>query len=289
MAQREQRESPYDKADESLEAIPVMSTKLIAAIHEFYDNSPDNIGAWNSYTWLGPLWAQASTAPSRLYKMYPSEGGILVPCIVKAPKGSWQDKWQNGAICKTFTTCMDLAATFCDLNGISLPPAPTQGKVVFRGREVYAMRGKSWKPFFIDGNPADASGEEEFGVYPEDEPIGWELHSRAALRKGRWKITHLPESHGGKGRNNDNPDGWELFDVVADPGETEDLGDKHPDKLKELLRHWQEYVKMYGVVWGENRAKVEKTKEEEPMLWDSQFEIQRTWMQTPAGSAPVIA
>ena len=43
------------------------------------DNSLDNIGNANSFVWYGTRWAQASTAPSRLFKMYTTEGGIKVP------------------------------------------------------------------------------------------------------------------------------------------------------------------------------------------------------------------
>lgn len=44
---------------------------------------------------------------------------------------------------------------------------------------------------------------------------------------------------------------WQLYDVVADPGETRDLAGKHPEKLKELLCLFDQYVKETGTVWGE--------------------------------------
>ena len=40
---------------------------------KYYDNSYENIGAYNSFVWYGPRWAQAATAPSRLYKAYTTE------------------------------------------------------------------------------------------------------------------------------------------------------------------------------------------------------------------------
>lgn len=39
----------------------------------YYDNSYENIGEHNSFVWYGPRWAQAATAPSRLYKAYTTE------------------------------------------------------------------------------------------------------------------------------------------------------------------------------------------------------------------------
>lgn len=76
----------------------VFGTCIKEMLTSYYNNSLENIGNWDSFTWyvlrrflslpslisspsawLGPLWAQASTAPSRLYKGFPAEGGILVP------------------------------------------------------------------------------------------------------------------------------------------------------------------------------------------------------------------
>jgi arylsulfatase len=53
-----------------------MGTAITETIARFYDNSLDNIGRGNSWTYLGPQWAQAATAPSRMYK---SER-VLVNC-----------------------------------------------------------------------------------------------------------------------------------------------------------------------------------------------------------------
>jgi len=45
---------------------------------KYYDNSYDNIGEYNSFVWYGPRWAQAATAPSRLYKAYTTEARQLL-------------------------------------------------------------------------------------------------------------------------------------------------------------------------------------------------------------------
>ena len=61
-----------------IEAVPVFGPMLMAFIAEHYDNRLENIGRPNSYVWYGPRWAQAATAPSRLYKTHTAEGGIRV-------------------------------------------------------------------------------------------------------------------------------------------------------------------------------------------------------------------
>jgi arylsulfatase len=80
---------------------------------------------------------------------------------------------EKGGIVDPFATVMDLMPTFLDLAGAQRP-----GKV-FRGREVHGIRGKSWVDW-IKG------AEKE--IHNDEVPIGWELHGRAALRMGDFKI-----------------------------------------------------------------------------------------------------
>jgi arylsulfatase A-like enzyme len=43
------------------------------------------------------------------------------------------------------------------------------------------------------------------------------------------------------------PGSWQLYDLEQDPGETQDLAVKHPEKLDELVKHWDGYVIEVGV------------------------------------------
>jgi len=216
-----------------------MGNSIQDVLDRFYDNSLENIGEYNSFVWYGPRWAQAATAPSRLYKMYSTEGGIKVPMILNYPP--WTQE-RGGEIVDAFGTVMDLMPTILDLANIQHP-----GKT-FRGREVEEMRGKSWVKFFESGTQ---SGDTITAIHSSDDPaVGWELFGRAALRKGNWKIVYMtPWSHG-KGE-------WELFDLSKDPGETRDLSAEEPGKLKELKELWEVYVKESGVVWGSPLNEIE--------------------------------
>lgn len=51
------------------EALPVLGEDFQASIRKYFDNSLDNIGRPNSFTSIGPAWAQAATAPNRMYKV----------------------------------------------------------------------------------------------------------------------------------------------------------------------------------------------------------------------------
>lgn len=53
------------------EAYPIVQSTVMDHLKQYYDNSLENLGNGNSFIWYGPRWAQASTAPSRLYKVRP--------------------------------------------------------------------------------------------------------------------------------------------------------------------------------------------------------------------------
>lgn len=52
-----------------MEALPVLGDDFQANIRKYFDNSLDNIGRANSFTSIGASWAQAATAPNRMYKV----------------------------------------------------------------------------------------------------------------------------------------------------------------------------------------------------------------------------
>lgn len=212
------------------EANPAFHGGPMQHLQKYYDNSLDNLGNYNSFCWYGPRWAQAASAPHRLYKSFTTEGGIRVPFVAKLPK-SYEWPLPLNGITDKFATVMDIAPTFLEMAGVK-HPAPTSN-----GREVVGMRGKSIVPWL--------NGQSET-IHSQDFVEGWEMSGRAAIRKGNWKAVYLPSSTFGpsaKGR-----DRWELFDLEADQGETNDLSAEDPEKLKELIKLWDQYVMETGVV-----------------------------------------
>lgn len=169
---------------------------------------------------------------------------------------------------------VDFVPTFLDLAGVPLPEASgSPPRATFRGRAVHGVRGKSWVPFFEDGKYIEDS---DWAIHSSSEAIGWELFAQGALRKGDWKIVHIARAQGGAGEGDE---GWELFNIVEDPGETKDLAQEHPAKLQELVRCWEEYVVECGVVWGEGATAPGLGIDEAPELWEDEMELQRGWMQ----------
>lgn len=208
------------------EAYPMVQGSMLQHLQKYYNNHIDNLGNGDSFIWYGPRWAQAATAPSRLYKAYTTEGGVRVPFLMKPPVGfaGTAEKEKDG-ITHQFSTVMDLAPTILDMAGVP-HPAPT-----YQGREVVPMRGKSMVPYLTQAAPS---------IHEQDFINGWETCGRAACRKGDWKIVFIPKPKG--------PEKWQLYNLAKDPGEIHDLAEQEPARMKELLKLWDQYVLETGVV-----------------------------------------
>jgi arylsulfatase len=194
--------------------------ELGPAIRECCDNSLQNMGRADSYIYYGPNWARAGVGPSRLFKGFTTEGGILVPAFVSFPAGLAGGR-RYGAV----ASVMDLMPTVLDLAGVSHPGSS------FRGREVEPMRGGSMLPMLI--------GEAD-RVHEPDNVMGWELFGRRAIRQGDWKLVWTTHPFG--------PDDWGLFNLAEDPAESRDLSSRHADRRRELIGLWDRYVEEVGVM-----------------------------------------
>jgi arylsulfatase A-like enzyme len=229
----------------SYEAKPILGDKILPHLAKYYDNSLENIGRGTSFVWYGARWAQAATAPSRLFKMFSTEGGCRVPLIVKPPRmnsptlangngvGSEnRGKSQGPITTDAFCTVMDLVPTMLDMAGIEHPGS------TYKGRQIAPLRGKSWLPFLDAMSSCQGFSREP--IHAPDYAAGFEIAGSGAVRRGDFKITFVPAPRG--------PQRWELFNVREDPGETNDLKEKLPGLFNEMLGLWEQYKKEVGVV-----------------------------------------
>ncbi|EWY83256.1 arylsulfatase [Fusarium oxysporum NRRL 32931] len=212
----------------SYEAFPLVSTTIMDHVHKYYDNSLENIGRGNSFVWYGSRWAQAATAPSRLYKMFSTEGGCRVPLVVK-PTAEAASKAKGSVVTDAFCTVMDIVPTILEYAGLGHPDT-------YAGRPVMPLRGKSWKSFLDQLDKMSRSSP----IHDKDYVAGFEVAGSGALRRGNWKITYVPKPKG--------PQRWELFNITRDPGETNDLAEAEPELMVEMLKLWEEYKNEVGVV-----------------------------------------
>ena len=194
-------------------------------IDETFDNSFDNIGKINSYVYLGPHWARASTAPMRMFKGFSSDGGLKVPAIISYP-GKLETR--AGTFNNQFTTVLDLPATFLDIAMAKHPGTS------YKGRQVHPYTGVSMMPFL--------NGESET-VHEPDDVVAWELNDSRAVRKGDWKIILIPGRFG--------TGDWELFNIKNDPAERNDLSEAEPEKRNEMVAEWEKYASANGIIIAE--------------------------------------
>ncbi|MDE2371195.1 MAG: arylsulfatase [Burkholderiales bacterium] len=184
------------------------------------NNKVENIGKADSFAEYGPGWAQVGMAPYKMYKAFEFEGGISVPAIAVHPGIA-----AKGGIVPQFGHVTDIAPTLLELAGAQSPGSH------YKGREVAPMQGQSMLPFLTGRSAA---------IHGADHVTGWELGGRKALRKGDWKLVYASWPWG-SGQ-------WELYNLAQDRTEQHDLADEHPEKMKELLAEYQNYVKKNGVV-----------------------------------------
>jgi len=185
-----------------------------------FDNSLENRGLRNSFIEQGPGWAQASMAPSRMFKAFTSEGGIRSPCLVKFP-----GKAANaGTMNHSFFHVRDIMPTLLDAAAVT-PPREIDG------RKVQPLQGKSVLDLFAGKTETAYAGADE---------VGYELFGLKAYFAGHWKILWMPKPFG-KGE-------WELFDLREDPAEMNDVSGRHPDRLKKMIARWEQYKKDNGVL-----------------------------------------
>ena len=198
--------------------------ELVVWADECCDNSYENIGNADSYVWLGPNWGQAGNTPLRMFKGYPSQGGVRAPAFFHYPRAM-----QVAAMNDSITTVKDVMPTLLELAGVEHP-----GAGMFQGREVLAMQGRSVVPVL--------TGERDTIRAPGDY-MGWELFGKQAIRQGDWKIINIPSIPSRDVRLPVlKPGQWQLYNLAEDPAEMNDLADSNPEKLRELLALWEQYT-----------------------------------------------
>lgn len=196
------------------------------------DNRLENIGRENSYIWLGPGWGQASNVPSRLFKTDIFQGGVRAPAFAHFPKMVVRNNRADSVV-----SVMDVMPTILDVAGVK---HPMEGR--YRGRDVVTMKGTSMLSYLRGG---------ESEVHDEDYFIGWEYYYKRGLRQGDWKITWVPENEASNlfmYSSGVIPGQWQLYNLIDDPREMNDLSGIYPGTREKLVNLWSVYKREVGVV-----------------------------------------
>jgi len=172
----------------------------------FERTSGRHLQPWDekSYWTYDASWAYAGNTPFRLYKQNQHEGGISSPMIAHWPKGL---KTKPGSFTDQPGHLIDFMATFLDVGQANYPKQ-------IADRQIDPLQGKSLLPIF--------QGKQRDG----HETLYFHFGTDRALRQGDWKIVSAKL---GK---------WELYNLKRDRTETNDLADKHPDKVAAMSKEW---------------------------------------------------
>lgn len=155
-----------------------------------------------------------SAAPLRGAKTSTWEGGLRVPCIIRAP-----GKVPSGSTSDAVASTMDLMPTLAKLAGTNVP-----NDRVIDGRDIRRL---------IHGEAEPADSPSVFYYYRKTR--------LEAVRSGKWKL-HVARpidqawknfSRAGDAVAVTSP---LLFDLDADIGESHDLAAEHPDVVAELMK-----------------------------------------------------
>ncbi len=159
---------------------------------------------------------QGSAGPLRGRKRSLYEGGVRVPGILE-----WPDRIENGRITDIAAVTSDFLPTIFEALGIPLPDRP--------------MDGVSLMPL-IEGKMGERSM-----------PIAFEFGGYSTLVDNRYKLVHNRSGRRHRSDNGNVPvSEWELYDLLDDLEESENIADQHPE-IVEIMKHelgkWQESVK----------------------------------------------
>jgi arylsulfatase len=186
-------------------------------------NSIDTIGGPNSHTNYPWGWAQVGNTPYRWYKQNTHEGGVHVPMVMHWPNGIAKD--QRGTKRDQFVFVADIVPTIYDIVGVT-PPTTR------KGLEQMPVTGHSFKTVIADAK-APATNTVQY----------FENGGSLAIVVGEWKAV-LKHTSGQPYAN----EKWELYHLAKDRSETNDLAEKDPAKLDEMVAHWWEQAEIHGVL-----------------------------------------
>jgi len=126
----------------------------------------------------------------------------------------------QGELSHAFSFVTDITPTVLAFAGVVAPDAR------YGGRSIEPMIGRDLGPVLR---------QEAQRVYGPKDSVGYELAGHAVLFQGDYKIVfhRTPLSDGQ----------WHLYNIVRDPGETEDLSSTEPARLQRMLSAYERYAR----------------------------------------------
>ncbi|MEW4490400.1 sulfatase [Thalassoglobus sp. JC818] len=158
--------------------------------------------------------AVGSSLPLRGRKASVYDGGIREPTLMW-----WPGTIPAGSVCSEVAATIDVLPTVTELAGGKLPERKIDGKNILP---------------LMTAQPGAKSPHDTYCL----------MHGPGAVRSGKWK--YYPWAEGTKGQRNADIAGQEpseqpvqLYDTVADIGETTNVASTHPEVVARLQASWE--------------------------------------------------
>ncbi len=179
------------------------------------------IGGPGTHQSYGSAWSNLGNTPFKLYKHFTHEGGISTPFIVHWPKGiGHPNQWIREP-----AHVMDVMPTLIEAASARYPSK-------LGDRALTSLEGMSLLPAIK-------------GKGLPDRIIGFDHQAAHAVRDGNWKAVYSKRMpHKLK---------WELYNLAEDRCEINDLSERHPIRLQNLISKWDKWARRVGVIWEPNQ------------------------------------
>jgi arylsulfatase len=220
--------------------------------NKFFNNYPDELsenlkymdvlGGPETYNHYPTGWAAAFSTPYQMFKRYSEyAGGTCCPLVISWPKGIKA----KGEVRNQYHHSTDIVPTILDVCGVEMPKT-------FRGAEQWPLSGVSMR-YSFEAKP-DAPTKKKRQYYAM-------LGTRGMWEDG-WKAAALHAPLTSKGHF--DKDEWELYNVDADRSESKNVAKEHPDKLKALIKAWNDEAEKNLVLPLDDRSAAEVLGTERP-------------------------
>lgn len=191
--------------------------EIRANINKRFDFSYENMGHPNSYVFYGHGWARAGSPALGLYKGFPTEGGIRTPAFI------YHKNFIGGEITDRYFSVQDVTPTVLAMLNIQHPSAKNKNLLPISAHSML-----------------EALQNKRLLHEPKEFISGGELVGKYYIRKGDWKMIHMPKPHGN--------DEWQLYNLKTDMAEAHDVYDQHPEIAADLKTEWKRYATENGVI-----------------------------------------
>ncbi len=171
-------------------------------------------GPSDTFSSYGRAWANTSNTPFSQYKHLTSEGGLATPFLV-----SWPGRLPPGRIDHRLLHVSDLMPTLVELCDAQYPSSRN-------GTRIPLPEGRSF---------AGALGQRPVPDWTSTRRVYWEHEGNRAARHGRWKLVAEYAKR------------WELYDMLHDRAEQNDLAAGHPDLVGRMSSAWSDWASRVGV------------------------------------------